>query len=348
MIGHLRTPDGEEAFSLLDGGIGRHDLVRAGTPIGAGAVAPGWLTSPLITAAAAAPGRESPVLQPGSGKVDGRYVRATLETVRWGGLPNAGSAPAATVDSGAVVTLDTVSHEGILADQGRDPVAYFGRHGIPRAKVLADAVALAASRIEPAGPCVVTGPVAVRGARPGDILRVDVLGLVPRAPYGVISNRHAKGTSHDVSTFTPVRRVEAGYRVQLHPGLPLDPSLGIVGVVGDDITTGDGLGVGSSLYLPVQVPGARFFAGDPHYAREGAVALEAPLRATFRLTVLPRGSVVGTREPAEYWLARRNLDAISEEALRMALAYLGEEHGMPRAVAFAHLAAAAAHARTRT
>jgi hypothetical protein len=35
----------------------------------------------------------------------------------------ADSVPATTVDSGAVVTIDTVSHEGILAAQGRDPDA---------------------------------------------------------------------------------------------------------------------------------------------------------------------------------------------------------------------------------
>ena len=62
----------------------------------------------------------------------------------------------------------------------------------------------------------------------GDVLRIDVIGLVPRAPYGVISNRHGKGALpgefpetpapepgadaahpdlfHNVSTFTPVRR----------------------------------------------------------------------------------------------------------------------------------------------
>jgi len=33
----------------------------------------------------------------------------------------------------------------------------------------------------------------VIGARPGDVLRIDVISLIPRVPYGVISNRHGKG-----------------------------------------------------------------------------------------------------------------------------------------------------------
>ena len=58
-------PEGEAAFSLMEDGIGRRELERASALVGAGAVAPGWLTSPGVAAAAAAPGREPPVLQAG-------------------------------------------------------------------------------------------------------------------------------------------------------------------------------------------------------------------------------------------------------------------------------------------
>ena len=126
MIGEWTQPDSEAARSLVQGGIGTLDLRRASVPIGTGAVAPGWLFSPGLAAVAA----RGAVLQPGAGKVQGRYVRSTPETAHWGGLPGPESVPAATVQSGAVVTIDTVSHEGILADQGRDPVAFFARHGI--------------------------------------------------------------------------------------------------------------------------------------------------------------------------------------------------------------------------
>src|SRR4051812_37891492 len=117
-------PEGEAAFSLMENGIGRPELLRASAVLGAGAVAPGWLTSPGVAAAAAGPGREPPVLHGGSGKVEGRYVRSVPANVHWGVLPGPDSVAAATVESGAIVTIDTVSHEGILAEHGRDPDAY--------------------------------------------------------------------------------------------------------------------------------------------------------------------------------------------------------------------------------
>ena len=116
--------------------------------------------------------------------------------------------------------------------------------------------------------------------------------------------------------------------------------MGIMGVAGDELTFSEGLGVGSSLFLPVRVPGAKFFTGDPHYVREGAFALEAPLRATFRLTVMPARVRAATRDVAGYWVARSRLDDTMRRALDESLAYLAEELGMPRALAFAHLSAA--------
>ncbi len=130
----------------------------------------------------------------GLGKVF--YVPSTLDTIQWGYLPNATSAPVLTVPSGATVVFDTVSHEGILEDQGRDPVKYFGRHGVPARMVLKDAIAITSSSLAhdfaKDGPHIVTGPVAIQGAEPGDVLKVDVLAVTPRVPYGVISNRHGK------------------------------------------------------------------------------------------------------------------------------------------------------------
>jgi acetamidase/formamidase len=125
------------------------------------------------------------------------YVPATLETVRWGTLPEAQSKPILTVPSGSVVTFDTVSHEGVLEDQGKDPVKFFGQFGVKRDGVLKDAQALAASSLShdffKDGPHLVIGPVEVAGAQPGDILKIEFLSFLPRVPYGVITNRHGKG-----------------------------------------------------------------------------------------------------------------------------------------------------------
>jgi acetamidase/formamidase len=135
--------------------------------------------------------------EPAKLKKGGYYVPATPQTVTWGSLPNANSKPVLSVPSGSVVTIDTVSHEGVLEDQGKDPVKFFGQFGVKPAQVLKDAQAIATSSLEhdfvKDGPHVVTGPVEIQGAKAGDVLMVEMLALQPRVPYGVISNRHGKG-----------------------------------------------------------------------------------------------------------------------------------------------------------
>ncbi len=403
-----RTPpaDPEAAFEILSEGIGRRDLLRASAAIGLGAVAPAWMLSPGVEDAVAAATGDGPgprVLQSGRGRRPGHYVPSTPGSVRWGFLPNRDSVPVRRVASGSLVTFDTVSHEGILEDQGRNPVHYFGTKGVPERDVLDDARAIAASEIAhdfvKNGPHIVTGPIHVNGATPGDVLRIDVVGLVPRAPYGVISNRHGKGALpgefpqtpppapdasvqhperyHNVSVFTPVRQIRGAPSAVLPAGrrhrieFPIDPFMGITGVAldtsdlvnsipptvaGGNLDIRD-LTVGSTLYLPVFVPGAKFFVGDPHYRQgDGEVALtalEAPLRGTFRLTVLKHGSkkIPGGRgqldapfgENADFWLPvglNADLNEAMKQAVREGIAFLSGEFGMSRAVAYAYMSAA--------
>lgn len=131
----------------------------------------------------------------------GTYVPLGPDNVSWGYLPNRDATPIRRVRSGALVTFDTVSHEGILEDQDqdrdRDPDRYFASKGVREDQILRDTRAIVQSDLEHdfdrAGPHIVSGPVEVAGAEPGDVLRVDVVGLVPRIPYGVVSNRHGKG-----------------------------------------------------------------------------------------------------------------------------------------------------------
>lgn len=342
------------------------------------------------------------MLQPKDGRIDGaHYLQTTPGTCLWGWLPNRTHAPVLRVRSGDTVTIDTVSHEGILEDQGRDPVTFLARFGVTPDLVLADARDLAASGMEhdydADGPHVVTGPVAVWGAEPGDVLRADVLGLQVRAPYGFISNRHGRGalpgefpeTGADsgprpdgsreydsVWAFTEV--IEHGGRLfgvlpfgdRRSVRFPLAPFLGLMGVAagtdapvhsvppgsyGGNVDINE-LQVGSALYLPVQVPGAGFYAGDPHYAQgDGEVALtalEAPLRATVRLTVIPRaeaaalvGALAGPfAETATHWLPvglHEDLNEAMRRAVRAAVSFLVLRHGMDRATALAYLSAAA-------
>ena len=83
---------------------------------------------------------------------------------------------------------------------------------------------------------MITGPVHVEGARPGDVLKIEPLSALPRVPYGVISSRHGKGalsasfataaggiTSAEVMPATPDGRADEGpaavrQRLGVHPG----------------------------------------------------------------------------------------------------------------------------------
>lgn len=332
----------------------------------------------------------------------GFYIPSTPDSVMWGFLPNRNSQALLRVASGSVVVFDTVSHEGILEDQGRDPALYFGGHGVFPGEVLEDAKAIAASSLDhdfdADGPHVVTGPVAIEGAEPGDVLKIEVLELLPRVPYGVISNRHGKGALagefpendgaeagasaeqpelyNNVSVFTRIEDVGGVSSAVLHNAngeeirFGINPFMGIMGVAPDTDTQVHSvppaeyggnldineLGMGATLYLPVQVAGALFYAGDPHYAQgDGEVALtalEAPLRATFRLTVLKEGAseIPGGSpftqpfaETEDYWIPiglDPDLDEAMKEAVREGVDFLSHSLGLERAVALAYMSAA--------
>lgn len=140
------------------------------------------------------------ILNSGVGEIPGdHYLESTPETVLWGYVPGIHSTPTLQIRSGETVTVDTVSHEGILEDQGRNPEEFFGGHGIDRSQVLEDARDIASSYVrtprifDSDGPHIVTGPVFVEGAEPGDVLKVETLRTDLRVPYGVVSSRHGKG-----------------------------------------------------------------------------------------------------------------------------------------------------------
>ena len=234
------------ASMLLTPAVARRTLLRAAAGVSSAAAAGLGLPK---TAQADSGGKggegnhghnQLQVLQPGTGRIRGTYVPSTPSTVSWGKLPNRDTEPVAVVSSGAVVTVDALSHEGVLEDQGRDPRGYFGGFGVKPRDVLRDAVGVAAHAVHDGpGPHVVTGPIAVRGARPGDVLKVEVLDLRLRVPYGVISNRHGKGAlpgelpeawdddpryqryynqGHNISVFTPVTARRGSLRGRL-PGV---------------------------------------------------------------------------------------------------------------------------------
>lgn len=188
---------GKDAADVISGGVGRRGLLGAAAALGATTA----LTAlPAIPAEASSKKFYSGVLQPGKGSIPGKhYLPSRPGEVLWGYVPTVHATPVTTIQSGETITIDALSHEGILEDQGRDPMAWFGERGVAAKNVLTDAVDVAATysrttrNFDVDGPHVVTGPVAVRGAKPGDVLKIETLDLRARVPYGVVSNRHGKG-----------------------------------------------------------------------------------------------------------------------------------------------------------
>lgn len=188
-------------------------------------------------------------------------VYSNVETVIWGRLPTPADEPIFKMIPGEIVTIYTVSHEGMLEDQGRDPLAWFGSRGVDPQLVPRDAIEIAASYKgrDPKrdGPHIVTGPISVLGAKNGDILKVEFLELIPRAPFGVVSTRHFRGAlagefpvrgskslgSHEledesvISVLCTVEETSEGDLLSIKSrvgegriSFPMSPFLGLVGV----------------------------------------------------------------------------------------------------------------------
>jgi acetamidase/formamidase len=175
-----------------------------------------------------------------------------------------------------------------------------------------------------------------------------------------------------VSAFSPLRSCRGGPAGELAIGprrvrYPLAPFLGVVGVACNSprelssvtpTRAGGNLGVGelvagTTLYLPVLVPEAGLFAGDPHFSHGAGASMEAPLRVTLRVSVLPRGSggIPGGRgridrplgETPTHWLPLGlpspggDLDEARRDAVGQAVGLLVGQDGMGRAEAYAYL-----------
>ena len=290
-------------------------------------------------------------------------VKSTPDHVIWGELFKPDSEPILTVQSGDQITLETVSHEGILPDQG-DTIEFLTERGIKEEDVLPDQLEVKAN-VEKTGPGphVITGPIYVEGAEPGDVLEIKTVDIAYRVPYGVISNRHGKGSLpgefpvNDADIYTKVIPIDMAKDVgifrpsngQPNIGIPLKPFMGIMGVVPADVeetvnSVPPGvyggnvdikvLGIGSSLYLPVQVPGALFYSGDPHCAQgNGEVALtaiECSLTPTFELVLhKDMGLEQPMGETKDAWIAiglDEDLDEAMKESVRESLRIVNTEY----------------------
>ena len=154
-----------------------------------------------------------------------------------------------------------------------------------------------------------TGPIHVRGARPGDTLHIDILDCRLTLDWGYVAIAPLRGTlpfefdEHDL-IHPHIDRQRGVCILPWGTELALDPFFGIMGTApppawgrcGSPVPRAFGgnmdnkeLKPGTTLYLPVFNDGALFMAGDGHGVQgDGEVcitALETGLEGTFRLTV---------------------------------------------------------------
>jgi acetamidase/formamidase len=150
------------------------------------------------------------------------------------------------------------------------------------------------------------GPVGVEGANPGDVLQVDILELQP-LDWGWTGMIPGLGLLPEDFPDPYIKHwdLSNGVSTELRPGitLPLDPFCGVMGVAPSEPGEigilppgrfGGNLDIrhltkGNTLFLPVQVEGALFSAGDCHSAQgDGEVCvtgIESPMRFTLRFTL---------------------------------------------------------------
>lgn len=277
------------------------------------------------------------------------HVPAGPPTCQWGYL-DAKSKPVARVKSGDSVTIDTVSGNAAFL-----PPA--DRFHIPRA--LTD---IHKTVPQGPGPHILTGPVYIEGAKPGNVLEIRIDEVTCTTDWGLNTIRPLSGTlpydfNETRSLLIPLDRDRMVAKLPWGLDLPLSPFFGIMGVApppswgrvssvmprafGGNIDNKE-LVAGSTLYLPVFTEGALFTCGDGHGAQgDGEVnvnAIETSLQGTF--TFIVRDDLTFTYPRAEtkdHYITMGmdpDLDQCAVMALRDMITLLGEKSGLSREDAY--------------
>ena len=114
------------------------------------------------------------------------YVPSTPENVVWGWYP-IDRPPVLTIESGETVRIDTLTHAG--STQAEDPERFLGQFGVAPTEILQEVIDFWRSKSdrprEGRSAHVITGPIYLNGAEPGDMLEIQVLALRTRVPYGI-------------------------------------------------------------------------------------------------------------------------------------------------------------------
>ncbi len=278
------------------------------------------------------------------------HLRASPGTCHWGFF-DATLPPVLRIADGDRVTVETVSG-------APDDLPPPGFHVPPELQAIH--AALGGPTL---GPHILTGPIAVAGAAPGDVLQIEIEAVAPRQDWGYNKHRPLFGTLPDdfptphamtipLDTARNVARMPWGLEI------PLAPFFGVMGVApppewrrltsvvprafGGNIDDRE-LIAGTTLYLPVFVAGALFSCGDGHGAQgDGEVnltAIETALRGTFRFIVRKDMRLDAPLAETPTHLITHgfdpDLDRCAEHALRRMIAEIVARTGISRDHAYA-------------
>jgi acetamidase/formamidase len=273
----------------------------------------------------------------------------TPANVHWGYLA-ANVKPAITIASGDRVHLETEVVRGLE----RLRLA-----GVKDEEIPASFKVIETQVTDRLGAHIMTGPIAVEGAEPGDVVEIRFLDIGFIHPYGITYFTPGAGTLPDDYPYFRIKlvRFDAAQKNALFaPGVtvPLAPFWGTVGVaptpvMGRQTTTAPSdhfggnfdikdLVAGSALYLPVQVPGAMISLGDGHAVQgNGEVSLtavETSLRGTIQVVLHKNMRLLRPRAetPTHYVTIGLNpdLDVAAQAATREMIEFLVQQKGMNR------------------
>jgi len=218
---------------------------------------------------------------------------------------------------------------------------------------------------------ILTGPIFIEGAEPGDVLEVRIQKIQIDTPYatnGFSPNDRPAGTPGGVLTsedfkqgrskliLLDLKRNVAKFADNIE--IPLQPFFGSMGVAPDpskgklnSAPPGEHAGnldnkylvAGTTLYIPVHVPGALFEAGDGHAGQgNGEVditALETSLTGTFQFVVRKDMKLTWPRgETPTHWIAMGTDPDLTQAlriAVRQAIDFLVTEKHLSREDAYA-------------
>jgi len=261
--------------------------------------------------------------------------------------------PVLTIDSGDIVRLETATGNP----------RYFEKLGVPKEKIPAELYPVYEG-VEGTGrgDHTLNGPIAVRGAMPGDMLEIRIRSVdvrLPIAGQGFVPNRGVLPEDFPYAKDRVLWIDMNRKTVEYAPGVevPVKPFWGVMAVAppasmgrvasgppnvfGGNLDNRD-LGAGSTLYLPVFVAGALLSIGDGHAVQgEGEVclsAVEASLKGEIQV-VLHKGTMIRSprAETATHYVTmglNSDLDEAAKIATREMIDFLVETKGLTRDTAY--------------